>query len=226
MAHRGSDVRVGLASSRELVPRVSTVEALAMTLRTRVLEGGYPPDAPLREVELSVTYGVARNSVRAALQVLVHEGLLRHDPNRGVFVPSLTRHDVEDIFWLRIAIEVEAVRRQVPGGDGLAPARESIEALSTLGPHDRAASIEEDLRFHRAIVDRAHSPRLSRAHKALESEIRLSFAQWGFSYDEPRAIASEHAALLAVIDRNTKERAARALREHLENSLQTMLDRR
>jgi len=226
IAHRGTALRVGVASSRDVVPRVSTVDALAMTLRRRVLEGEYPPDAPLREVELSVTFGVARNSVRAALQLLVHEGLLRHDPNRGVFVPSLTRDDVADIFRLRIALEVEAVRQKIPAGDGLAQARESIDTLGRLGPHDRAASIEEDLRFHRALVDRVRSPRLSRAHQALESEIRLCFAQWGFSYDEPRAIATEHAAVLAVIDRSSKERAARTLRGHLESSMQTMLVRR
>ena len=42
------------------------------------------------------------------MRVLTDEGLLRHEAHRGVFVPHLTRADVEDLFILRTALEVEA----------------------------------------------------------------------------------------------------------------------
>jgi DNA-binding GntR family transcriptional regulator len=202
---------------------VSTVRALAGTIRRRVLAGVYPPLGALREVAIAAEFGVARNSVRAALQALVHEGLLRHAPNRGVFVPQLTRDDIEDIFRLRIALEVEAVRVAALVKADHARARSTIAELAKVGPHDRAAAIELDLQFHDAIVADAGSAHLTRAYDALESEIRLSFAQWGFSYETPRLIAAEHERLLAVIDAAGTARAPKAMREHLEATMWTML---
>ncbi|MFC7645750.1 winged helix-turn-helix domain-containing protein [Streptosporangium lutulentum] len=55
---------------------VSAVGALADALRRRVLSGEIAPGTALPEQELSTLYGVARPTVREALAVLVHEGLL------------------------------------------------------------------------------------------------------------------------------------------------------
>src|SRR3712207_540105 len=74
--------------SAQPLNRVSTVDALAGALRTQILNGELSPGAQLREVELASAFGVGRYSLRAAMQTLVHEGLLRHEPNRGVFVPQ------------------------------------------------------------------------------------------------------------------------------------------
>ena len=63
--------------ARAALARVSTVDALVDALRHRVLSGELAPGAAMREVELSEEYGVGRHSLRAALQALVHEGLLR-----------------------------------------------------------------------------------------------------------------------------------------------------
>jgi DNA-binding GntR family transcriptional regulator len=69
---------------------VSTVDALADALRHQVLDGSLAPGTYLREVQVATSYGVARHTVRAAMQMLVLEGVLRHTPNRGVHVPSWT----------------------------------------------------------------------------------------------------------------------------------------
>src|SRR4051794_13505606 len=100
-------------NARKSLQRVSTVDALSEALRGRVLSGSLPPGAQLREIELTEEYGVGRHSLRAAMQALVHEGLLRHEPNHGVFVPRLSRADVEDLFLVRTALEVEVARQIV-----------------------------------------------------------------------------------------------------------------
>ena len=69
--------------------RVSTVDALAAALRTRILDGELAPGERLRELELAEAYGVARHSLRAALRALAAEGLVTIEPNRGARVARL-----------------------------------------------------------------------------------------------------------------------------------------
>src|SRR5690242_107843 len=114
--------------------RVSTVDALVAALRERIISGEIPPGAQLREVELSERYGVGRHSLRAAFQALTHEGLLSHEPHRGVFVPQLAAADVRDLFIVRTALETEAVRLLVTRGVAIDAAVAATEALTGSEP--------------------------------------------------------------------------------------------
>lgn len=64
-----------------------------------------PPEAIGRAL------GVSRNTLREAFALLSHERLAVHHMNRGVFVPTLTRQDVSDIYTLRGLIEGSAEAR-------------------------------------------------------------------------------------------------------------------
>ena len=90
--------------------RVSTVEAAANAVRELILDGRLEPGTRLREAEFAERLGIARHSFRAATQILISEGLLRREPNRGVQVPVFEPDDLIDVFRLRTALEVEAVR--------------------------------------------------------------------------------------------------------------------
>ncbi|MFD0891967.1 GntR family transcriptional regulator, partial [Streptosporangium algeriense] len=84
---------------------VSAVHALADALRRRVLSGEIPPATPLPEQELSALYGVARPTVREALAVLVHEGLLRRERHRSAQVVEVTVADLDDLMFVRRPLE-------------------------------------------------------------------------------------------------------------------------
>ena len=58
-------------------------------LKTGIDAGAYPPGAQLpSEHDLSRRYCVTRDTVRRALELLAHEGLIRKQPGRGSFVCS------------------------------------------------------------------------------------------------------------------------------------------
>jgi DNA-binding GntR family transcriptional regulator len=197
--------------------RVSTVDALVAALRERIIGGEIPPGAQLREVELSERYGVGRHSLRAAFQALTHEGLLSHEPYRGVFVPQLAAADVRDLFIVRTALETEAVRLLVTRGvaiDAAVAATEALEALTGSEPWNEV--VELDLRFHRDLIGAVSSPRLDRAFAALQAELRLLLAQMQPSYERPEKVGGEHRVLLDAILGGDVERAVGAMREHLE----------
>ncbi|GIF69252.1 hypothetical protein Ais01nite_72870 [Asanoa ishikariensis] len=62
-------------------------EQLANVLRSKINSGEWPPGHKLpSETTLQQTYGVARGTVRAALDVLREEGLVVTFVGRGTFV--------------------------------------------------------------------------------------------------------------------------------------------
>ncbi len=196
--------------------RVSTVEALVAALRSEVLSGHRRPGAQLREIELSDRYGVGRQSVRSALQALVHAGLLRHEPNRGVFVPTFTQEDVRDIFLLRSAIETEAAGAMIGPADAIAAALDRLERLPDDAEWDEA--VDADLALHRAIVTGAGSPRALRAYDGLLGEQRLLLAQVADLYPRRPVLGAIHRRVVEAIVAGDAPGAQRELRAHLDAS--------
>ncbi len=98
--------------SGEIVPldRRSAVDELASALRRRILDGALDGGERLREQELTDAYRVARHTVRAALRALAAEGLVVLEPHRGAHVARLGPAEVEGLYELRPALEVEAAR--------------------------------------------------------------------------------------------------------------------
>src|SRR5262245_28626479 len=145
------------------------VDALADSLRRRILAGELKPGTPLREEALSSEYDVARHSLRSALRTLQGEGIVQIEPNRGARVKSLSAEDVRGLSELRIALEVEGARLALERGDGRLPAsvREALERLVEVCRRDgasRGAVAEAHEALHHEIVLAAQSARLAEVH--------------------------------------------------------------
>ncbi|MEW9534389.1 GntR family transcriptional regulator [Microbispora sp. NPDC049125] len=193
---------------------VSTVEALAAALRERVLSGDIEPGSTLPEQELSARYGVARPTVREALALLVHEGLLRRERNRSAHVPRLTPADLADLMYVRGPLEelmAGALNgRRVPSAEA---AFARLAALPSEAPW--AAVVAGHMALHEALVAAVGSPRLVRLYGSLAAETRLGLVGLRHAYAERHELAAEHRELLRVIAEGTPEAARRAVRDHL-----------
>lgn len=206
------------------MPQLTTVsaqDALVASLRERIFAGELPPGTPLSDVELTGEYGVARPTVRAAVQALVHEGVLRREPRRRAYVPQLTAEDIRDLFYVRIPLEVAAVeslveRRRVP-----AEAVEAVDEFQTAASWRTA--VEADLRFHAALVGGVGSPHLERVYSSLSVEIRLALLQLApVAYASVEALAAQHRQLLEVIAGRSKRNAAQAMRDHIAQGVEEL----
>jgi DNA-binding GntR family transcriptional regulator len=194
---------------------VSAQEALVDSLRDRILSGEFVPGAPLSDVELASAYGVARPTLRAAVQELVHEGLMRREPRRRACVPRLTAEDIRDLFYVRVPLELRAVEA-VAGRVGiLDSAVRAVEGFEALRPESSWRDVvDADVRFHTALVAATGSPRLQRVYASLQAEIRLARAQ--LRVETVTMLADEHRRLLTAIVEGPKSAALRAMREHLQ----------
>lgn len=198
---------------------VSTTDALANALREEILTGELAPGTQLPEAPLAARFGVARPTVRTAVLTLVHEGLLRREPNRTAYIPRLTEEDVRDLFLVRIPLELHAVETLIARGVRPVAAEQALQRLEDGGTEEASWTrvVDSALGFHRGLIDSVGSPRLERAFGSLEGELRLCFAQLKQGVGGlPPDRTVEHRQILDGIVRRDADRTIPLLRKHLE----------
>jgi DNA-binding GntR family transcriptional regulator len=209
-------------SGRLALRRVSTVDAIAAALRTRILDGDLGAGERLRELELAEAYGVARHSLRAALRALAAEGLVTIEPNRGARVASLTAAGIAPLFELRTALEIEAARLALERHDGRLPkaVHDAVRLMAAVCEQPEppwSAVVEAHDAVHHALVVAAESPRILRAYEAIAGELRLFVIQLKPRWTLER-MAEHHARLLADLERDGPD----PLRAHLAEGLASL----
>ena len=192
------------------------VDAAADALRQMILDGSLEPGSRLRETDFSQRLGIARHTFRAATQILINEGLLRRLHNRGVQLTVLDGDDIVDIFRLREALEIEAIRQVMAAGGEIPDAALAVDRFNALGEDASWRTVVDiDMAFHRAIIDATGSERINRAYAGVQSEILLCMAQLRPHYDRPDQVAAEHRELLAAIESGDIAATEELFRKHL-----------
>ncbi len=219
----GDELASGIRAAR--LDRPSTAEALATELRRQILDGSVSAGSRLREVEIAETFGVSRQSLRAALAELVHEGLLRRAPHRGVWVPQLTADDLRDVYYLRGLIESEAASQVATRPERAASIQSALNRFIAVARQTPTMGFQEaHMAFHQAIVDAAGSPRLSRMYRQLWTEAALGLiASREHPTSAPLVQVETHRKLLETIVAGPPDVAAQAAREHLAIGLAAAL---
>jgi DNA-binding GntR family transcriptional regulator len=90
--------------------RLTASEFVAETLRREILRGELSPGQPLLQDHIAARFDVSQSSVREALRRLESLALVESVRNRGTFVATLTIAQVEEMYEIRLAIELIALR--------------------------------------------------------------------------------------------------------------------
>jgi DNA-binding GntR family transcriptional regulator len=201
------------------ISRRSTVDALAETLRDRILSGEIPPGAPLRESSVAQVIGVSRNTVRETFFALVAEGLVRHVPHQGFSVVKLSPEDVADLYRARRVLELAALEALSPDdSDALQGVEAALDHLRrAAAENDTADAYQADLEIHQALVAALGSPRLDAVHSGLLTELRLAIILMDTLSDFPELVA-EHEQLVTMIRGGDTGRARARLKKHLDDA--------
>ncbi len=193
----------------------------------RIIDGDLLPGAKLSQERVQEALGVSRGTLREAMQLLVRERLLVHEPSRGVFVRRLTLGDVSDLYAVRRVVECAAVRSvQVMTPDGLRRLRESIaegQAAAATGEWDAVAAAS--IRFHEGLVALAGSPRLDALVSEVLAEFRLAYALMRDTQAFHVRFLARHEEIAAAISGGDLEEAAELLESYLRDAEQQVLTR-
>lgn len=204
--------------------RLSTGEQVAQSLRQAILSGQLAPGAHLREAVLADAFDVSRNTVRGAIQVLAHDGLVTHRVHRGAFVTEFEPSEVEDIYATRRLLELTALER-TPAADSLLPLEAALaglrEAIDSGG--DAAEFRDAHLKCHRAIAALHRSPRLLKLFAEMEAETRLATVLVGNVHPDTELVYQRHSRVLELLRAGDLVAARETLGDQLRESEQHLL---
>lgn len=201
--------------------RISTIDALIDSISRSILDGNFEAGSQLREAELAAQYKVSRNSIREAFLALIKQGLIRREPNRGVFIPIISSADVDDLYRTRAIFEIEAARQAANETDiniELVKAAEAFDSLTQNSPWSKI--VEADVHFHQALVESLHSPRISSLYENILAEFRLCSGQSRspvYSLEQTKKV---HQDIINAIISHKSAEAATLIQDHLQFSSQ------
>lgn len=209
------------ADDLEPVRRPTTASIIAERIRDGIVDGSFPPGAQLGEANLAQQLRVSRGPVREALQRLIQEGLLHSEPHRGVFVPTLSDHDVDDIYLARGAVERAAARvlleRQQP--EDFVELERLVEKMGDAARRDRWTAVADlDLRFHETLVAASGSRRLERMFATLIAETRMCLQALERAYPARQDLVEEHRELFEEL-RAGRDSALNMIDRHFEHAV-------
>jgi DNA-binding GntR family transcriptional regulator len=196
-------------------------ERAGLAIRASIITGELRPGEIYPISYFATRLGVSATPVREALLDLAGDGLIEVAPNRGFRVTELSEHDLDEIFQVRLLLEVPSVA-QVVGRlheEEEASCRElarQSEACAAEG--DLVGFLEYDRAFHAALLSPLENQRLVATMNRLRDQARLRALPSLARSEQLVASAHEHAKLLDAVVVGDRDAAQGVIRLHLEHT--------
>ena len=194
-----------------------------------ILNGVLKPGDHLVESTIAERLQVSRAPVREALSALEREGIIVYAPRRGYFVVEFAPKDIEEIYSLRLLLEVGALRRAIDrfSEDDIRKMQEIVDTLGTAVEEEwEQANISSlDLSFHELICQTADNSRLFSVWNRMRLQTWMLIGMTSRThFDHPQKPKQFHQEILdAILDKDLK-RAETLLNDHLIDAQQRALN--
>jgi len=206
-----------------------TVEAQVLDrLRDAILQGYFPANSQLNQVHVAAQFGVSRGPVRAAINKLEQEGLVRNVPHRGTFVAPLDKKTVSDLYNVRSALEGYAVHlatEHCTPEDILKLTRLVQETRDAARRGDTQEVIRLDFMIHTFFMELSGNSFLIQTWYTIKIHVQrvLNFRHRG--YPNLQEIADSHLPFIELMQNKNADEAARTMEAHICDALKDLLER-
>jgi DNA-binding GntR family transcriptional regulator len=214
---------MGSLDVSSFVPQqVSLRTQVADFLRNSILSGRLKPGERVVERTLAKSMGVGQATVREALQVLEHEGLIFKKANTASFVTELSVDRVEEIVGIRLDLEPKAFvlahRRMTPAH--VEELRKLVSVIEEgVDKNDYYHVSSSDRAFHQKVWNIAGNQTLERILTQLCTPLFAYLMVVLSTSNSPlRDRVKSHQVLLDALAGPDEEKAIQAARDHTSNS--------
>jgi GntR family transcriptional regulator, gluconate operon transcriptional repressor len=217
-------------SSLKDVPSFQPIwEVVLQRIRTAILGGELSAGTKLVEADLAEMFGVSRGPVREALRELANEGLVADIPRRGTVVCTITLADLMEVYTVREALEVQAIRERLPDAtaaevERVTSAYHAMEEAWQFSSWNEAINADKD--FHLAVVGLAGNSRLTSIYEQMAHQTILLLV----SAIENDATLREgplhqiHKSVSDAVSSRNSDLAIEAIRRHFDYTRKRLFD--
>ena len=196
--------------------RIQIVERIREDIMSGRLTGGQR----LSELALGRRFGVSRGPIREALVQLAQEGLVDRKPNCGVHVSMPVPDSIRAVIVpIRRTIETFALQSifdELTEDDFRrweAILKRMAKACQEMDP---VAAVEQDIAFHRLLLERAGQPDLLAIWSTIVARVRGHFRQVHLARrDQPIDVHADHQQLIEAFRSGDREAALQTLEAHI-----------
>ena len=216
-----SEIMLDLLWGIEQPPVPTAMDHAYRMIWQQIVTGEHGQGARLNDSDLATRLGLSRTPVRQALYRLAQEGLVRADARHGFSVRTFTVQDVHEIYDVRRALEMAALRLAIPNLT-MNELTTELDAVHTLQATFESCSVavlfQSDLRFHKLLIHGSRNGRLIRFLATLRSQSGI-IQYWDTSYRRRNRVAlDEHQRVLQALVAGKTGEAEALLDQHLINS--------
>jgi len=197
-------------------------ENLSHAILTRKIK----PGQHLVEQPLADQLSVSRISVREAIRRLAQDGLVEIIPSKGSFVVNLTADDVKEIYQLRSALEIIALKEIMTSENhiNLSPLDQIVAKMISLEQkEDRLQGAALDNQFHRTLMNLSGLTRTIRIWEQMSTQITMVIYTVSSHYPSYEGLVERHAKLVYLIRSGNYQNAETYLKEHIQQGVQLLL---
>ncbi|MBT9386055.1 GntR family transcriptional regulator [Pseudooceanicola sp. CBS1P-1] len=207
-----------------VIKRETMGAQLAAMMRAAILSGEYPPGASVTEAGLAVRFGASCGPIREAMRHLIDEGLLVSVPYTGTRVLELSSQDINDIYAMRICLEIFAFeqiwdRRDADFRQELA-AREA-RLLQAIDDRDDVRAIDAELDLHGLAYECAGNGILLQSWTGIRGRLQLYWAAHHRAHGIQGPKRESHDDYIALALGEDCEAMRTEIRAHMKRGLET-----
>lgn len=190
-------------------------------IRTRILGGELEPETVYSATTLAADMGVSATPIREAMLDLVSEGLVEVVPNKGYRLTNPTEKDLNEIFELRLLLEVptlESVIARAKDRD-LARLEKPVEkCMAAAKARDLTPFLLSDREFHLGLIAITGNERLVRLVGTLRDQTRLIGIKHLLDSGRLADAGIEHARILDAVKARDVQVAEDLMAGHLSHT--------
>lgn len=205
----------------------TTADQIADLIRKAIFEGKYLPGDKLKETEIASLFSVSRTPVRESLRKLEAEGLAEFQPNKGVIVPQIDNNDIDEIYELRILIELYCVRKfiRIATEQHFDEIEEILDRMkNALSSKDIPAYFALSLDFHDYFIKNCQNQRMYAFFSSIRNSMRIAQSILRETDEFCQKSLDEHVEIMRLL-KNRSQECEKILRLHIEDACNRMRER-
>lgn len=160
-------------------PDISLSRQIFDTVRDRIILGHYRQGSRLPEQRIGEELHVSRVPIREAVPLLERDGFVHTFPRRGAIVTRWDTKAIDDLFDVRLSLEVGAAKfaaREVGAGAPLDRLDGALKrAQQRVEEHDLYEIASTSTAFHEAVVETADNELLLRLMRTISGRMTWLF---------------------------------------------------